>query len=273
MWLFSKLCWRISWSDQADPHHIVIFSIFIWNKNAKHLENEDSSLEEQLKALSPHSRCLIPVLLPCCSCSARPLLFCIGISAWQMALSQDAASTPACTQNTSEAVSSSKEWPWSPGNTGTDRWDGPRTCSTSDRGISYHREKEVTSKKKHTSKTGLMKVVVYFVVLGAGLILVQSDALQVQDPIMSFPLKKTKTSDTSGGSHGRPQQSHEEKKAVPASHQRVCVGVVQQPSFSKRSCGPPFGVMHRLDDPHQRDVAAEARAEEKAEHVRRKIQG
>lgn len=148
MWLFSKLCWRISWSDQADPHHIVIFSIFIWNKNAKHLENEDSSLEEQLKALSPHSRCLIPVLLPCCSCSARPLLFCIGISAWQMALSQDAASTPACTQNTSEAVSSSKEWPWSPGNTGTDRWDGPRTCSTSDRGISYHREKEVTSKKK-----------------------------------------------------------------------------------------------------------------------------
>ena len=47
---------------------------------------------------------------------------------------------------------------------------------------------------------------------------------------------------------------------VCVSHQWVSVGVMQQPSLPKDSAPPPLNVMHRLDQPHHRDVAAEAGA-------------
>ena len=40
---------------------------------------------------------------------------------------------------------------------------------------------------------------------------------------------------------------------------RVGVGVVQQPPLPQDSTPPPLNVMHRLHEPHQRDVAAETR--------------
>lgn len=48
---------------------------------------------------------------------------------------------------------------------------------------------------------------------------------------------------------------------VCVSHQCVSVGVIQQPSLSQDSAGSPLSVMHRLDEPHQRDVAAETRTD------------
>lgn len=41
--------------------------------------------------------------------------------------------------------------------------------------------------------------------------------------------------------------------------QRVDIGVVEQPAFSQNVAAAPLGVMHSLDQPHQRDVGAETR--------------
>lgn len=41
------------------------------------------------------------------------------------------------------------------------------------------------------------------------------------------------------------------------SHQRIDIGVMEQPSFSQDATGSPLGVMHRLDESHQGDVGAE----------------
>ena len=40
----------------------------------------------------------------------------------------------------------------------------------------------------------------------------------------------------------------------------VLVGVVDHPAFLEHIRAPPLGVLHRLDDPHQRNVVAHGRA-------------
>lgn len=47
------------------------------------------------------------------------------------------------------------------------------------------------------------------------------------------------------------------KLCVP--HQRVFIGVVEQPAFSQNVAPAPLGVMHRLDQSHEWDVGAETR--------------
>lgn len=73
--------------------------------------------------------------------SLCPPLLSTGIRPWRMALSQTGPSSPATTQYTSAAVTTSNEWALLPGNTGMERWAGPRTCSTSDRGISCRKKR------------------------------------------------------------------------------------------------------------------------------------
>lgn len=82
---------------------------------------------------------LINIWVPSSPCfsSSCPLLPWTGIRAWRTALSQAGPSSPATTQYTSEAVTTSKEWLLLPGDKGTESWAGPRTCSTSDRAISW----------------------------------------------------------------------------------------------------------------------------------------
>lgn len=118
------------------------------------------------------------------------LLLWTGIRAWWMAPAQANPFSPATTQKTSVAVTTSKETT-QPGGEGTDSWAGPRTCSTLDRAISCRRAELCFSPVFRDKRPAATQSVdgFYLVVLGAALVLVQSDALPVQDPVMTLPLR------------------------------------------------------------------------------------
>lgn len=123
-----------------------------------------------------------------------PPLPCTGIRAWRMTVSQASPWSPATTQYTREAVTTSKECALWPGKWGMESWAGPRTCSTSEREISCRTGgdgagvPECLTFSKQEKQQWFVGRESNLVVFGAALTLVQSDGFPVQDPVMTFPL-------------------------------------------------------------------------------------
>lgn len=119
----------------------------------------------------------------------------------------------------------------------------------------------------------------YLIVLGARIVLEQSEALAVEPPIVSLSLQTWGTKESLIYSEGPPLPiplrsrvpSWSFPRGEEATDQGVPAGVMDHPAFLHHRAALPLAVLHRLDHPHQRDVVASRGAERQAEPNRSEV--